>query len=37
MWTVMIILGMGIGYGVGMWMTDKWINNNHSDIDTDKK
>ncbi len=35
--TVMIIVaiigGMGIGWIVGMWVVDRYINTNHEDID----
>ena len=31
---VVITLGMIVGYGVGQWIVDRWINTNHTDIDT---
>ena len=29
---VVIVIGMLIGYGIGMWIVDRWINNNNRDI-----
>ena len=30
---VMIVFGMLVGYGIGMWIVDRYINKNHKDID----
>ena len=30
---VIIVLAMLIGYGIGVYIVDKWINTNHKDID----
>ena len=29
---VVIVIGMLIGYGIGMWIVDRWINKNNRDI-----
>ena len=29
---VAIVGGMLIGYGIGMWVLDRWINRNNDDI-----
>lgn len=32
-----IVGGMLIGYGVGMYLVDRYINNNHKDIEREPK
>lgn len=32
---VAITLGMIVGYGVGQWIVDRYINTNHEDIDNE--
>jgi uncharacterized protein YneF (UPF0154 family) len=32
---VVIVIGMLVGYGIGQYLVDEWINNNNKDINKD--
>jgi uncharacterized protein YneF (UPF0154 family) len=34
---VVIVIGMLIGYGIGQYIVDRYINENHKDINDTKK
>ena len=34
---VVIVIGMLVGYGIGQYIVDRYINENHKDINDTKK